>query len=114
VLQSWFRLMERCPTCGLRFERGEDSDYWLGAFTVNLVVAQGLSVLVAMVFLFLYWPNTDPALWVGGSMVVLMPILFFPFSRTLWLAWDLTFRPSSDDETRPRRIETNAKNPAGQ
>ena len=27
-------------------------------------------------------------------LCVTLPFAFFPFSRTLWLAWDLSFRPS--------------------
>jgi hypothetical protein len=26
-------------------------------------------------------------------LCIVLPFLFFPFSRTLWLAWDLSFRP---------------------
>jgi hypothetical protein len=30
---------------------------------------------------------------VAAVLCVALPFLFFPFSRTLWLAWDLSFRP---------------------
>jgi hypothetical protein len=30
--------------------------------------------------------------------MVLAPVLFFPFSKTLFLAFDLLFRPPSHDE----------------
>jgi hypothetical protein len=36
---------------------------------------------------------------VGLVLAVLLPIMFFPFSRTLWLAWDLSFRPSEPGDT---------------
>jgi uncharacterized protein (DUF983 family) len=36
IMRSWFALEDRCPTCGLAFARGEASDYWLGAYAVNL------------------------------------------------------------------------------
>ncbi|HEV8363100.1 MAG TPA: hypothetical protein VGQ52_06255 [Gemmatimonadaceae bacterium] len=34
------------------------------------------------------------AVWVGVTLAALTPVLSYPFSRTVWLAWDLTFRPS--------------------
>ena len=96
ILINWFNLKRSCPTCSLAFERGEESDYWLGAYTVNLVVAEGTSVLIALLMLKMFWPDIGPALWVGATMVILSPIAFFPFSRTLWLAIDLTFRRDED------------------
>ena len=32
----------------------------------------------------------------GATLAVLMPVLTFPVSRTLWLAWDYCFRPVRD------------------
>jgi len=34
------------------------------------------------------------------ALAILMPVLFFPFSRTLWLAFDLHFRPSERGDVR--------------
>jgi len=34
---SWFRIRERCPACGLRYERDEENEYWLGAYTLNFI-----------------------------------------------------------------------------
>jgi hypothetical protein len=31
-------------------------------------------------------------------LAVAFPILLFPFSRTLWLAWDLSFRPREEGD----------------
>jgi uncharacterized protein (DUF983 family) len=93
VVKTWFSLHQRCPSCGLALGRGEDSDYWLGAYAINLVIAEGLAAVIALVVLWLAWPNYMAAQITGIALAVLLPILMFPFSRTLWLAWDLTFRP---------------------
>lgn len=37
--------------------------------------------------------TTPFAVWVAIALAVFMPVAFYPFSRTLWLAWDLSFRP---------------------
>ena len=92
-----------CPTCGLALERGERSDFWLGAYVFNLVAAEVVSILAVVVFVVARWPDVP---WTGvevGAIVLAlgMPLIFFPFSRTLWLAWDLSFRPSEPGDVPP-------------
>ena len=94
VLASWFKLKQRCPTCDLAFERGETEDYWLGAYAINLVVGETTALVGTLVYMYQTWPEMPYAVWVGVSLAVVMPIAFFPFSRTVWLAWDLSFRRS--------------------
>lgn len=93
MLRGWLSLVPRCPTCGLATERGE-VDYWLGAYAINLVVAESLAVIIALIVLRATWPASGVATIVGVSLALALPLLFFPFSRTLWLAWDLGFRPA--------------------
>ena len=92
-MKNWFHLQERCPTCGLALERGEASDYWLGAYAINLVIAEGLAAVIALIVLRITWPDYMAAQITGMILAVAFPILMYPLSRTLWLAWDLTFRP---------------------
>jgi hypothetical protein len=46
------------------------------------------------------WPDPPwtPILFGGGALMVLMPIAFYPLSKTLWLAIDLVFRPAQPDD----------------
>jgi uncharacterized protein (DUF983 family) len=96
IWRSWFTMKDRCPACGQDFERGETSDFWIGAYLIYLVVAELSAVVVAGVM----WATLGSrvsfnVLW-GASMAlaVLMPVLFYPFSRDLWLAVDIHIRPS--------------------
>ena len=104
IFRSWFATHHACPTCGQVFERGESSDFWVGSYLINLVVAELAAVIVSGV---LWIALRDRAsfefLW-GMSMVwaVVMPILFYPFARGLWLAIDLYFRPSEEGDTADR------------
>jgi uncharacterized protein (DUF983 family) len=93
ILQHWLRMKTRCPRCGLALDRGEEHDFWLGAFAINLVIAEGSAAVVGLIVLWRTWPHYLLAQWVAMVLAVLMPLIFFPFSRTLWLAWDLSFRP---------------------
>jgi hypothetical protein len=75
------------------FDRGEGNDHWLGAYAINLVLAEGLAAVIALAVLWITWPKYMAAQITGMILAVAFPIALFPFSRTLWLAWDLAFRP---------------------
>ena len=99
---SWFKLKERCPSCGLRLERGEEQDYWIGGMMFNIVLAEMLAVLVIGGWILLAWPDV-PWTVVRIAAIVLMlaaPFLLFPMSRLVWLAFDLTFRPKHESHYR--------------
>jgi uncharacterized protein (DUF983 family) len=98
ILASWFSLRERCPSCGLVFDRGEGHDHWLGAYAINLVLAEGLAAVIALAVLRATWPKYMGAQVTGMVLAVALPVLLFPFSRTLWLAWDLAFRPREEGD----------------
>lgn len=110
IRRSWFKFQHACPTCDLVLERGESEDYWLGAYMFNLVAAEFVSVGIAVVIIVALWPVV-PWNFVWALAVVLaiaMPILFFPFSRDLWLAFDLMFRPTDPDRVRHQEAPPRA------
>ena len=87
-------MRESCPDCQMILDRGE-ADYFLGGYTVNFLVSELLIVLGGGLGIVLTWPDV-PWTLITWSLVVLMilaPIVFYPFSKTLWLAVDLIFRP---------------------
>ena len=88
---SWLRLKQQCPTCSQDFQRGED-DYWIGAYAINWVAAETIAAVMGVAVLWWTWPRSGPATIVAVSAAIIMPIAFFPFSRLLWLAFDLSFR----------------------
>ena len=93
ILAGWFRLKSECPTCGLALDRGEH-DYWLGAYALNLIVAELAAAACIVVIVLATWPDVRWTLvqFGGVALAVATPILFFPFSRVVWLALDLAFR----------------------
>jgi uncharacterized protein (DUF983 family) len=96
VWRSWFRMRHACPACGLAFERGEAADFWIGAYLINLVVAEVSAVLIAGALWFTFGARVSfNTMWAASiALAIVMPMVFFPFSRTLWLAFDLHFRPA--------------------
>jgi len=94
VLLSWFTVASSCPCCGLHLDRDEPG-YWIGSYTVNLFLTEGLFALVFALGLLLTWPAvpwTALAVLCGG-LAILAPILLFPHTKLLYLAIDLALRP---------------------
>ncbi|MEO8449524.1 MAG: DUF983 domain-containing protein [Gemmatimonadota bacterium] len=91
---GWFKIRERCPTCGLELARKEEG-YQVGSYMLNIAVSEGIWVLALLSVVVTTWPNPPwNVLTYGGTvLIVLGPIAFYPFSKTLFLALDLAIRP---------------------
>jgi uncharacterized protein (DUF983 family) len=97
LFTSWFRIRDRCPRCGLRLEREEGG--FLGAMTINYVVTAGVWVVLLVVWLVVDLPDLHVAALTIASLAVagLFPLLFWPFSKTIWASVDyLIYRTSPD------------------
>ncbi len=95
VFVSWVKMCPGCPSCGLRYDREPEGGYWVGSNTINLFATEGVFALVFVGSLLLTWPDPPWELiaWGDVLLMILFPIFFFPFSKTLFVAVDLTFRP---------------------
>jgi Mn2+/Fe2+ NRAMP family transporter len=96
LFTGWFRMKERCPGCGYRFEREEG--FFLGAYVINLAIAQGMVILLAVVPLIVRLasdPDASIAPFIAGGIIgaVVAPMIFYPWSKTIWTAFDLMLRP---------------------
>jgi uncharacterized protein (DUF983 family) len=106
AFESWFRMRTRCPVCRFWFERGEG--YFIGATCINMLAAIVVPILVYVVVLVVTWPNPP---WVQDAvaaiaLAILIPIVFYPFARVIWLALDLVIRPIEPIEyERPRALD---------
>jgi uncharacterized protein (DUF983 family) len=99
LFRSWFRIRERCPACGLKLERGEEG-YQVGSYMFNIIAAELLFAVLFLAAVLLTWPSPPwTALELGGvALMIVAPFAFFPFSKALFLAFDLAFRPVTPDE----------------
>jgi uncharacterized protein (DUF983 family) len=102
LFESAFRIRSRCPRCGLRLEREEGG--FLGAMVVSYGVTAAAWVVLLVVWLVIDLPDVHvPALTlVSIGVAVLVPLLFWPNSKSIWAAVDyLVYRtdpgyPSSE------------------
>ncbi|NUQ12799.1 MAG: DUF983 domain-containing protein [Gemmatimonadaceae bacterium] len=97
LFRSWWALKPACPSCGFALDRGEP-DFWIGGYAVNIVAAELLVTILLVALAVATWPDVPWALiqYGGVALALGVPILFFPVSRVLWLAWDFCFRPDRD------------------
>ena len=113
LFRRWFTVVDRCPRCGFRLERIEG--HWIGALGMNTIVTL-VAVLVAVVVGFLLtYPDGSIAiaLAVIVGTAILVPLAFFPVSKTLWSAIDLAMRPlEPDDDVDPRWIPPASRHEA--
>jgi len=95
LFTRWLRMVERCPRCGFGFQREEGAQ--LGGYVINFGVTEGLVCLVVATYIVAASANPDVAIWpvaLGGFLAaVVTPLVFFPFSRTIWAAIDLALTP---------------------
>lgn len=98
IFLSYFRLRRQCLECGLLLDRGEPG-YQVGAYMFNLIAAELVFATVLVAVVVGTWPDPPWALlqYGGVALMLLMPVLFYPFAKALFLAFDLLFRPAEGE-----------------
>jgi uncharacterized protein (DUF983 family) len=102
LFRGWLTLNKQCPRCNLLLQRGE-GDHWLGGYAFNLVLSELVWAASMVTILIVRWPDVpwDFLQYGGVALMIAAPFIFFPFSRTLWLAIDLMVRPEREDRAGP-------------
>jgi uncharacterized protein (DUF983 family) len=101
LFRRWLKIRERCPRCGLRLQREEGG--FLGAMTINYAATSAAWIVLLVVWLAVDLPGVSvvPLTVASVVLVAVLPLLFFPFAKTLWAAVDyLVYRSSPDYRTR--------------
>ena len=94
IFKGWWTLRDRCPTCSYVYER--EDGYWVSAIIFNTAVTEALFGILFVGGLFLTAPEFawQPLVAIGLGTNILVPIFFYPFSKTLWVALDLYLHPT--------------------
>ena len=104
IFDGYFALREHCPRCGVHFEREEG--YFLGAYALNLIVAEFLGLGLAIVLIFKTDLRDLQLIWqevIAVALAIAFPVALFPFSRTVWIAMDLILHPPGQSSERQLR-----------
>ncbi len=98
IFAGWGRLRDWCQVCGFRFER--EPGYFVGAMIVNTAVTIA-TLLTAMVVTVaagrpeVAWGVVLP---VTVAAAGLTPIVFYPWSKTIWMAIEMSYHRLEDSE----------------
>jgi uncharacterized protein DUF983 len=82
-----------CTECGYSYEREEG--YWVGALIMNIAAADVCFAVLFAAVVLATMPDVAwaPLLAVAIFTNALLPALFYPYSKTLWMAVDLYMHP---------------------
>ncbi len=88
LFTNWFDIVDDCPRCGLHFEREEG--YWAGALAINIGFTAAVFAIALITALAFTIPKVPvaPILAVLIPLMIVLPIVFYPFSKTIWVAVD--------------------------
>jgi len=97
VWRSFLTMNERCPECGLVFER--EPGYFTGAMVVSYVVAVPTFGLI-VIGLLVAGLDTAVALLAGGALYLGLAPFILRYSRVIWLHFDWLVDPAEADTPR--------------
>lgn len=91
-----FTMYDNCPVCGYHFEREEG--YFTSAIAINIVISE----FIVAAFVIPLAANTAvpmlPVMLTGLPIAVILPLLFYRHSRSLWMSMDLWLHPLRHDQ----------------
>jgi uncharacterized protein (DUF983 family) len=100
LYRGWFRMEERCPRCGMAFEREEG--FFVGAYLINFAIVEIALFVVLMALIVVLSQDPDASLRVpivlGVTLAVVLPLVTYPWSRTIWSAIVLAMNPLELEE----------------
>lgn len=98
---SWFQTRTACPRCDLRFAKEEGG--FLGAMTLNYLVAIGIWLIVLAVGIVLTVPDVAvvPLLVASAVVLIAVPLWFYPRSKMIWAAVEFLVLRSTPEYRHP-------------
>jgi uncharacterized protein (DUF983 family) len=96
LFHHYLSMVPDCPRCGLHFER--EQGYWAGALAINILCIGGLFAVSFLVAMILTVPDVPVPLMLAIfiPLMALGPIVWYPFSKTIWVAVDRAFLQQLD------------------
>jgi uncharacterized protein (DUF983 family) len=100
LFRRYLTMVDDCPRCGLHFER--EPGYFAGALAINIMLVGAIFAVVFVALLVATVPDVPvvPLLIVLVPIMAIGPIVFYPFSKTIWVAVDRAFLQRLDPNER--------------
>jgi uncharacterized protein (DUF983 family) len=103
LFRHYLQMVPDCPRCGLHFER--EHGYFAGALAINIMAVGGLFAILFVTLLAITIPDVPvlPIILILLPVAALGPIVYYPFSKTVWVAVDRAFLQRLDPNERTDR-----------
>ncbi len=91
IFSTYFKLKDACPRCRYQFTR--EDGYWVGAVIINTAFTEVVFFLLFLGAVLATAPDVEwtTLLLIGIVTNVVFPVIFYPFSKTIWMAFDLVY-----------------------
>ena len=96
--RGWFRRHDRCQSCGVSVQRGQQG-FELGAATVNVMLTLTTLIAAGAISVVSTYPHVAvaPLVVILGAVAIVLPVLLYPLSFTLWFAFEVLVDPPVGD-----------------
>lgn len=86
-------MKETCPNCGLALAAGNRA----GAYILNLFASELVAVLGLFAVVVRTWPIPPYGIlqWLMPLLMLIAPLVFYPFSKLAFVAIDLAMHPAA-------------------
>ena len=91
MYHSLFRMNTHCDYCDLVYER--EQGYFVGAIYLNVIATESLLLGSLMIYTLIAGNISQTILTVLIVLAVILPLVFFHHSRSLWLCVDHILNP---------------------
>jgi hypothetical protein len=92
---------ERCAACGFRYER--EQGYFVGAIYLNYAATVAVAAGTVLLLDSIVGLSLAQQIALGVALAALVPVLFFRYSRSLWLSVDYLVTRADERSERARR-----------
>ena len=92
---------ERCAACGFRYER--EQGYFVGAIYLNYAATVAVAAGTVLLLDSIVGLSLAQQIVLGVALAALVPVLFFRYSRSLWLSVDYLVTRADERSERQRR-----------
>jgi uncharacterized protein (DUF983 family) len=103
LFTGWWTMKKCCPSCNLDFEGRPEEGHFLGAITINT----GLTATILLLGIWFYVAvlalsdGGGPPVWfvvvTSAALAVILPAIFYPFTKTIWVATEITLNRMDPD-----------------
>lgn len=96
LFRGLWSINDQCAKCKADFRR--EGGFYLGSIYINYGLTTVIVAVVYPLLLFTRTMSNDALLWCSLAFMLLFPMWFFRYARSLWLAFDQFCDPREGEE----------------